>query len=307
MFMDYPPVPALVPKGGVRGDYLNNFTICRWSQVLGGLGVRTPSAYETIVDSRPIAARGSNEEPLMPDPPTWFNSGKGAVYLTPMIELLASTGVDGGPATRPVAIFGGTPRKTWGTMVGSSKSIAVLDVGTTQLGGQTRSTPWIATNHPDVTTYNCCANDSSSRCAADSRKLLDSEKTDFVAACWLQTMARHADESPDGAKQSCEAKWSTQPTPGARQALCVQAKRDNNNPAAACESTKTRGTTAPPTTPTPALRWTAITTRPRSRRRCRPWRSDPSAGTRAAGSCSDCIDRPDTRIRALPAGSPLEF
>ena len=235
MFMDYPPIPALVPAGGGIGDYLNNFTVCRWNQVLGGIGVRAPAAYETTVDSRPIAAPGSKEEALMPDPPTWFNSGKGAVYLTPMLQLLTGSGLDGGTTTRPVAIFGGTPRKTWGTIIGSSKAVEVLDVGTTQLGGQARSTPWIATNHPDVTSYNCCANDPSSRCAG-SQNLVSSEQTDFVAACWLHTMARPGAPSAVEARQSCEAKWRNQPSAGARQVLCVQAKRDNNNAAAACES-----------------------------------------------------------------------
>jgi hypothetical protein len=235
MFLDYPPIPALVPAGGAQGDYLNNFTMCRWSQVLGSAGVRSPSAFETIVDSRPIAAPGSKEEALLPDPSTWFDSDKGAVYLTPMIRLLVNAGLEGGQTTRPVAIFGGTPRRTWGTIVGSPSAVGVLDVGTTRLGGQPRSTPWIATNHPDVTTYNCCAGDPSPRCGG-STQLLASEQIDFVAACWLQTMARYPDEAPADVKRSCEAKWSIHPSAGARQLLCVQAKRDNNNRAAGCES-----------------------------------------------------------------------
>jgi hypothetical protein len=226
LFLDYPPSSALLAQ-----DYLKNFTMCRWGRVMGAAGAANPYAYETIVDSRPIAAPGSGEDARLPVPQTWFNSDQGAVYLTPMLQLLTA---GSGSTTRPIAIFGGTPRQTWAAMVGAS-SVKVLDVGTTQLGGQAKKTSWIATNHPDVTTYNCCPGDPSSTCIdkrtnTPSDQLIADEQKDFVAACWMQTMAGAKPPSAAVAKQRCETAWVTAPNSKNKQTLCVQAKLDNQNP-----------------------------------------------------------------------------
>ena len=60
LFLDYPPLTALTGKNpdGSYGDYLSNFTMCRWGRVLNAAGASNPYAYETIVDSRPVAAPG---------------------------------------------------------------------------------------------------------------------------------------------------------------------------------------------------------------------------------------------------------
>jgi hypothetical protein len=236
LFLDYPPIPALTGQ-----DYLNNFTMCRWGRVMGAAGAKNPYGYETIVDSRPIAAPGSGEDALLPDPQAWFNSNeKGAVYLTPILTLLttpqagkAVAKADSG-RTLPIAVFGGTARKTWAKMV-DRPSVGVLDVGETQLGGQSRITPWIATNHPDVTAYNCCPGDASPYCKG-SNDLLTDEQGDFVAACWLREMAEPDAPTAEVAKQRCSDRWINKTSAADKQTLCIQAKLDNNNRDAQCKT-----------------------------------------------------------------------
>ncbi|WP_322520688.1 hypothetical protein SR882_07775 [Guyparkeria halophila] len=227
LFLDYPPIPALTGR-----DYLNNYTMCRWGRVMGAAGADTPTAFETIVDARPIAAPGSGESQYLPDPITRFdtNTATGADYLSPMLRLLTETD----QASRPVAVFGSDARNAWARMVGRT-SVDVLDAGTTHLAKDAPATPWIATNHPDVTSYNCCPGDPASRCG-DSHNLVADEKKDFVAACWLITMSEKPGQSPETVRQQCENRWMNAPDDQAQQALCVQAKLDNNNPAATCRS-----------------------------------------------------------------------
>ncbi|KTG17702.1 hypothetical protein AUR63_07740 [Guyparkeria sp. XI15] len=227
LFLDYPPIPALTGR-----DYLNNYTMCRWGRLMGAAGAATPTAFETIVDARPIAAPGSGESQYLPDPITHFNTdtAAGGDYLAPMLQLLTES--DG--TSRPIAVFGSDARDAWANMVGR-KSVDVLDAGTTHLAKSAPATPWIATNHPDVTSYNCCPGDPASRCG-NSHNLIGDEKKDFVAACWLITMSETPGQSPETVRQQCEKRWMSAPNAQAQQALCVQAKLDNNNPAATCSS-----------------------------------------------------------------------
>ncbi len=233
MFMDYPPAASLK-----QGDYLLNFTLCRWNQVLGAAGMAHPDRTNVIVDARPIAAPGAGMDALMPYPPDWFNSPKGAVYLTPMLQQMTTPQAIRAPAGRtlPVAVFGSKPRETWAALIGR-KNLKVLSVGESALGGQARKTSWITTNHPDVTTYNCCPGDPSSNCkGADSANLVGSEQTDFVAACWIKAMAVAHPPTAQQAKDRCTAVWVTHASAQNKQSLCVQAKYDNQNKAARCPS-----------------------------------------------------------------------
>lgn len=226
LFLDYPPVPALTGK-----DYLDNFTMCRWGRVMGAAGAQAPTTYETIVDSRPIAAAGSGQDAYLPDPLSYFDDTTGAAgrYITPMLGLLA-----GGEEARPVAVFGSAARKAWARIAGRSQ-VGVLDVGTADLGKDAGEVAWISTNHPDVTSYNCCPGDPDKSCGT-SHALLTDESKDFTAACWLITMADNPGMTPEAARAACAQRW-TQPAAAAdRQALCVQAKLDNNNTAALCPS-----------------------------------------------------------------------
>lgn len=230
MFMNYPPAVALEAR-----DYLDNFTIHRWNQVLERAGVAGRDSFDVILDARPIAAAGSGQDALLPDPITWY---RGAAYLTPMLQLLTEPVDSASGSTRPVAVFGASPRRTWARIVGKAE-LDVLDVGETVLSGQEKKTRWIVTNHPDVTTYNCCAQDGSDACRSKSdgkfsQRLLADEKIDFVAACWLQRTTSDPSLSAQDAKDQCVSTWMDKPSPAHQQALCIQAKLDNQNKAAAC-------------------------------------------------------------------------
>ena len=157
-----------------------------------------------------------------------------------MLQLSTTPARSSQTQTLPVAVFGSTPRKTWGAIVGRS-NLRVLDTGESAFGGQRHKTPWIVTNHPDVTTYNCCPGDPSAKCAPSSggssnQELIKSEQTDFVAACWIRTMTGARPPTAAQAKSQCEAAWITRPSATHRQALCVQAKLDNQNSAARCRT-----------------------------------------------------------------------
>ncbi|HNN93973.1 MAG TPA: hypothetical protein PKI03_16965 [Pseudomonadota bacterium] len=235
LFLDYPPLTALTGKNpdGSYGDYLSNYTMCRWGRVLDAAGASNPYAYETIVDSRPVAAPGSGQDAHLPVPQaTYNNASTGGLYLNPMLQLLTNPLGSLATGTLPVAVFGSTARQAWGKIIGSPTTPGILAVGTTNIGGQKQSTAWISTNHPDVTAYNCCAGDST--CSSSSQALVADEQIDFVTACWMQAMAANPTLDPNTAKTQCAAQW--QPPTAGNNALtqCIQEKLDNNNQKAVC-------------------------------------------------------------------------
>lgn len=241
LFLDYPPITALEEK-----DYLSNFTMCRWNRVMGATGASNPDLYAAIVDSRPIAAAGSGMDRYLPNALQTYNTnnpptGEGT-YLTPMLQLLTNPKGTSGPATLPVAVFGGTAIETWGEMVNKGHKPHVLDVGTAHIGGQPATTAWIATNHPDVTSYNCCKDSPYSRCKPNrygsNQELVKDEQTDFVTACWLQTMAANPNMSPEDAKRTCVARWMPPTADADKLSQCIEEKLDSNNPDAVCCSWK---------------------------------------------------------------------
>ena len=149
-FLDYPPSTSLS-----YGDYLNNFTMDRWTQVMQAVGIANPVLYQTTVDSRPIAAPGAARRTTCPTPRPYFNDPNNNYYLTPMILLLTQPPTAwGNPVTRPVTVLGTPARTAWGKIVG--QNVNVLSVGSTTLPGSVLPTPWVAGNHPDVTSYQCC-------------------------------------------------------------------------------------------------------------------------------------------------------
>jgi hypothetical protein len=86
ILLDYPPAVSLI-----AGDYLKNVTMERWSRVLAAAGVSNPVLYETIVDTRPIAAPGTGQTAYLPDPATYFNApNTDHFYITPMVALLTN-------------------------------------------------------------------------------------------------------------------------------------------------------------------------------------------------------------------------
>ena len=270
--LNYPPAVSLIggedPSDCSNGtydqsqqDYLANFTMCRWSQVLGASGADDPELYETIVDSRPIAAAGSGLKQDLPDPSTWFDSSTGGTYITPMLTLLTTNSSEGATSTLPVAVLGSPAQQAWpeindltevkitdcnmtqATPSGqyyvdaSSGYPCVLQVGSVVLAGNDSPTPYITANHPDVTSYNCCDQDQNKDACYDdeygwSWDLIEDEQTDFVATCWIQAMSDYPGQDLWLTLQSCKATWVATP----QEALCIQATLDNDDPDYKCWS-----------------------------------------------------------------------
>lgn len=221
-FLDYPPSTSLS-----YGDYLNNFTMDRWTQVMQAVGIANPVLYQTTVDSRPIAAPGSGQTNYLPDATTYFNDPNNNYYLTPMILLLTQPPTAwGNPVTRPVTVLGTPARTAWGKIVG--QNVNVLSVGSTTLPGSVLPTPWVAGNHPDVTSYQCCPGDPNANCGG-SYSLVSDEQIDFQVLCITQLLAQSPGLDPNAAKATCYAQWGqtfSSLSSTSQHALCVQAKQD---------------------------------------------------------------------------------
>lgn len=218
-FLNYPPSDSLTGR-----DYLDNFTMKRWASVLESAGIDAPERFEAIVDARPIAAPGTGQAHLMPDIGRYFNNPDGPDYITPMLRLLADTDRHQGQRTLPVIVLGTPARKAWGGIIGDS-GVAVLDVGQATLPGADRPTPWVASNHPDVTSYQCCANDPAEGCD-DSCDLERDVRIDLQAACILENMAAHPDRSPENVKKECHREWVTDPDSANQRETCIRARLD---------------------------------------------------------------------------------
>jgi hypothetical protein len=107
--------------------------------------------------------------------------------------------------------------------------VGILDVGTTTLPGASKPTSWVASIHPDVTTYQCCPGDPSPECCDDSDcsyDLVPDEEIDLQAACIVQGLSLDPDADPQAIKSRCANLWSTDPPPANQATICVRAKLD---------------------------------------------------------------------------------
>lgn len=222
-FMNYPPAVSLEQK-----DYLNNNTMKRWSGVLQAVGIQNPVLYETIVNGRPIAAAGSNLKKPLPDITTYFNSA-GNDYVTPMISLLSQSNTAG--YTLPVTVLGAPAGQDWAKVI-NVPSVKPGDVGVTTVISSGKKTAWVAGNHPNVTSYQCCPGDPSKDCQAHdgypvADKLIPDEQTDLMVACIEQGLATGPAADPNVVKAQCTTLWNSPVIPPANQAaLCVRARLD---------------------------------------------------------------------------------
>lgn len=253
LFLDYPPAISLMQK-----DYLNNFTMQRWNRVNASAGALNSNLYSTIVDSRPIGAPGSGQTSTLPNATTYFNSpsGPGGYYLNPMLQLLSDTPNNTNPDhTAPIVALGTPARETWGKIInyqGTGATPPVPSVGTFAFPGASKKTAWIATNHPDVTTYNCCAQDSycgpiappAQWCGGSnglgqypSNMLYQCEQLDLTVSCWEVAMGQNHSQDPQVVWNSCYNQWFSPNSNNAHQ-ICINAKLDNNNPQARCSNYK---------------------------------------------------------------------
>lgn len=225
-FLNYPPDDSLS-----EGDYLDNFTMKRWAAVLKAVGVNDPLLYEPIVDARPIAAAGSGQANYMPDIKTYFNKeGTDHYYDTKMLTLLTNPVGHSGEKSLPVIVLGTPSREAWGQIIGwdkldPPKTVKVLDVGSDTLPGASAPTAWVASNHPDVTTYQCCPGDPNKKCDG-SHDLVADEKIDLQAACIIQKLAEDPSIEPHAAKQQCYEAWDESPSAENLRTICVRAKLD---------------------------------------------------------------------------------
>jgi hypothetical protein len=241
LFLDYPPLPALTGK-----DYLNNFTMCRWGRVMSAAGAEDPTLYETIVDARPVAAPGSGVSSYLPQAvPTYDTADVGAQYLTPQLELLTDPTQGAERNTLPVAVFGGDAIEAWTQILGLPSEPSIPTEGVDSISGSEKQTAWVVTNHPDVTSYNCCTQDTA--CASPSygpsNELQEDELIDLQVACWLQLMGTDPSRDSTDAWTDCASRWNPDPStnppappPSAADArtACIQEKIDNGNKNAVC-------------------------------------------------------------------------
>lgn len=241
MLLDYPPATSLDER-----DYLDNFTMDRWTRILGAAGIEQPLLYETIVDTRPIAAPGSGQASYLPDPIAYFDtqaSGESSrFYITPMLTLLADPPANhSSKATLPVVVLGSPARTAWGTIIdyqGQGAKVPVLAVGTVTLQDASKPTAWVAGNHPTVTTYQCCPGDPYPGCDG-SFELVPDEQIDFQVACIAMLLGQDPTMNPTDAQQKCAQQWGgsfESLSPAAQHTICIQAKLDNDNPSARCAS-----------------------------------------------------------------------
>jgi len=241
MLLDYPPADALCAS-----DYQNNFTMHRWRQVLAWGGQPT-IAWSGIVDVHPIAAYGADESDGIKKTSALFQG-----YVEQMLAVVTDppnlkTRPTYGPGyTLPVMTAGSPSHDAWTAIVGSNVKTGNMGKTTKLVAGS--STAWVAMNHPDVTTYNCCKGDHSKSCCdgiygkvrspsphaqdaaqckpnpqgyAWSWSLAKDEVSDFSAACYFYEISARPSRPFDDFTVTCMngEQWGDE-------ALCVQARRD---------------------------------------------------------------------------------
>ena len=224
LMLNYPPSTALTEK-----DYLNTFTMQRWTRILEKVGISDPTLYETIVDIRPIAAPGSGTSENLPDAQTYFSDPTGATggyYINPQLSLMLDPPSQGlTDRTLPLVVLGTPAREEWHNITGSGEDI--LSTGAVTIPSASKATPYILGNHPDVTTYQCCPNDPNSECDG-SKELIPSEEIDVQIACWAQAMSNDPDGDPVKVLADCKDKWVTNRSADDDRAFCALARMDSN-------------------------------------------------------------------------------
>jgi hypothetical protein len=242
MLLNYPPNDALCST-----DYLSNFTMARWDGVLKTVGITDTSLYETIVDVHPIAAPGSNQSTCIAKTTKYFYDSTKPNYDVAMLNLLLSPPGSSATTTVPLQVAGTDALAIWGSIMGTSTPKPGT-VGTYVMPSG-KSVPWVATNHPDVTSYQRCPGDpatksnsssSSKTCPSTSSvsssssasytddELVKDELLDLQAACVLKTLSDKPGTKPEDALAACKKVWCVDDSNPAcqKQAVCVQARMD---------------------------------------------------------------------------------
>ncbi len=222
-FMNYPPAVSFE-----KHDYLDNNTMRRWSGVLEAVGITNPILYETIVDGRPIAAAGTGQSDYLPDIDTYFNSA-GNEYVTSMLSLLAAS--SNATYSKAVVILGAQAGDDWAKVIGAFR-VKPGDVGTTNVMDPGKKTNWVAGNHPNVTSYQCCPGDPSPGCQASGSypaptNLIRDEKIDLMVACIEKELGENPATDVNKLKTECKAEWNSgKLSPTNQKTLCIRARLD---------------------------------------------------------------------------------
>lgn len=218
-FLDYPPNASLCTS-----NYLSNFTTARWNAVMKVAGVRNPVLYEAIADAHPIAAPGSGQGTYIDATTPSFAGSQG--YDNSMLGALVSPPhKTWAKHTLPVLVLGTPARAVWGQLInyqGTQQPVPVGTASSAKLPGQKKATKWVAGNHPDVTTYQCCPGDPNSKCAG-STSLVQDEIIDLSVACTIKNLAEKPWADPAIAQASCSTLWNSK---GKQHAVCAQARLD---------------------------------------------------------------------------------
>lgn len=239
MLLNYPPSDALCAT-----DYLNNFTMARWETVLRRVGIKDPPLYETIVDIHPIAAPGSGQSACIAKTSSYFYSTTKPSYDSAMtLDLVLDPPFRHEATAVPLQVAGSDALTTWAQMIDRA-SVKPGEVGTFPRPGKP-SVPWVATNHPDVTTYQHCKGDpgkgevkstgpSANVCTVPGPTpvyvddaLVQDELMDLQAACVLKTLAEHPATIPEKALDDCKKIWCVEKDGKCkRRDVCIQARMD---------------------------------------------------------------------------------
>jgi hypothetical protein len=237
MLLNYPPSDALC-----SADYLSNFTMARWTSVLQTVGVSDPVLYETIVDVHPIAAPGSGQSGCIAKSTPYFYSQTQPNYDQSLLNLVVAP--TGRSTAVPLQVAGSDALAVWGSIIGGKPTPG--SVGTFTAPGQP-SIPWVATNHPDVTSYQRCPGDAKKPSSPKDTKagatscssatggstgytddqLVADELMDLQAACVLKALAANPATTPEAALAQCKTVWCTENNGTCQtQAVCIQARMD---------------------------------------------------------------------------------
>ncbi len=219
-FLDYPPNASLCTS-----NYLSNFTTARWNAVMTTAGVTNPVLYEAIVDAHPIAAPGSGQGTYVDATTSYFGGNQG--YDNTLLGVLTNPPTNtSATSTLPVLVLGTPARGVWGQLINYQNSqtipVPVNAAGTATLPGQKKFTKWVAGNHPDVTTYQCCPGDPTKSCKG-SYSLVADEIIDLTVACTIKALADNPDADPVAAQATCSTNWNSA---AQKHAVCAQARLD---------------------------------------------------------------------------------
>lgn len=204
MLLDYPPADALC-----GADYLGNFSMNRWAQIYAWQGVAADS-YAALVDVHPIAAAGSGESTAIQKAGSYFTEYVRAMLrvLTTPPNLAKRAPLDYSAKTLTVLASGAPAQQAWGALLGLSagQELKAGDMGTTDRLVQGAQTAWVTSNHPVVTSSQCCAKDQKcvSETYGNSWDLVRDERLDFLVACWMR-LAQTYPQDPFSKRAECEA------------------------------------------------------------------------------------------------------